>query len=281
MSTFGLGWLAAREPHDHAARSADLAGRFAAALGPAPLLVDLGCGTGSNLRYLAPSIARPQRWRCVDNDPALLHAAPHALHRWAHDRGWPHHLDGQDLVLARPAGDLVVTFALGDLARDPLPDKTGIAGVTGSALLDLTSAAWLESLAEACCGRPLLMALSFDGRVAFEPAAPEDEEVRARFKAHQRTDKGFGPALGPDAAAYLAKRLSARGWAVTMERSDWRLGPADRALLRAKLESMIDAVREIASDNCLQRWAAQRREQLARGDLRLNVGHVDLLALPG
>ena len=35
-----------------------------------------------------------------------------------------------------------------------------------------------------------------DGRLAFEPAAPEDEEVRARFVAHQRTDKGFGPALG-------------------------------------------------------------------------------------
>jgi SAM-dependent methyltransferase len=281
VSGFGLGWLTLREPCDQAARSAELADRFAAALGRAPLLIDLGCGTGSNLRYVAPRIAGPNRWRCVDDDPALLRVAPRALHRWAQDRGWAAQLKGDDLVLARPAGAMAVTFVLGNLARQRLPDHAGVAGVTGSALLDLTSARWLESLAKACCGRPLLMALSFDGRLAFEPAAPEDEDVRARFVAHQRTDKGFGPALGPEAAVYLADRLMAHSCGVTTERSDWQLGASDEALLRATLEGIIDAVGEIASDRRLQRWATRRREQLASGDLRLTVGHVDLLALPG
>jgi hypothetical protein len=281
VSDFPVDWLTAREPYDHAARSAELADRFAAALGPMPRLIDLGCGIGSNLRYLAPRIAGPHRWRCVDNDPALLHAAPHALHRWACDCGWAPRLEGKDLILARPAGEIVVTFALGDLARQGLGNDAGFAGVTGSALLDLTSAAWLDSLAEACGGRPLLMALSFDGRLAFEPAAPEDDEVCQQFRAHQRTDKGFGAALGPEAAAYLGQRLTARGWAVTMERSDWSLGPSDHALLRATLDGIIVAVREVAPDRRLGRWAARRRERLAGGDLRLTVGHVDLLALPG
>ena len=280
MSGFGLDWLTLREPCDHAARSAELADRFAAALGATPLLIDLGCGTGSNLRYLAPRIAGPTRWHCVDDDPALLRAAPRALHRWAQDHGWAPLFEGEDLVLARPAGEIAVAFALGDLAREGLPDDAGVAGVTGSALLDLTSAAWLESLAEAYRGRPLLLALSFDGRFAFDPAATEDEEIRARFMAHQRTDKGFGPALGPEAAAYLGERLRAGGCAVTTERADWQLGPSDQALLRAKLEGMIAAVREIIPDRRLQRWATRRREQLASGDLRLTVGHVDLLALP-
>jgi hypothetical protein len=281
VSGFGIGWLTLREPCDHVARSAELANRFAAALGATPLLIDLGCGTGSNLRYLAPRIPGRQRWRCVDNDPALLRAAPATLQRWAQDRGWAPQLEGDDLVLARPAGAMAVTFALGNLARQRLPDHGGVAAVTGSALLDLTSARWLESLAEACRGRPLLMALSFDGRLVFEPAAPEDEDVAACFVAHQRTDKGFGRALGPEAAAYLADRLKAGGCAVTTERSDWQLGASDRALLRATLEGIIDALREIAPDQGLQRWATRRREQLASGDLRLTVGHVDLLALPG
>jgi hypothetical protein len=99
--------------------------------------------------------------------------------------------------------------------------------------------------------------------------------------AHQRTDKGFGPALGPEAAAYLADRLKACGCAVAIERSDWQLGAADGALLRATVEGIIDAVDKIAPDRSLQRWAARRREQVANGDLRLTVGHVDLLALPG
>jgi SAM-dependent methyltransferase len=281
VSGFGLRWLTLREPRDHAARSAELANRFAAALGATPLLIDLGCGTGSNLRYLAPRIAGPNRWCCVDNDPALLRAARPALHRWARDRGWAAQLEGDDLVLARPAGAMAVTFVLGDLARRGLPAVARAAGVTASALLDLTSGRWLESVAEACRGRPLLMALSFDGRLAFEPAAPEDENVRARFVAHQRTDKGFEPALGPEAAAYVADRLTARGYDVTTERSDWQLGPSDQALLGATLEDIIHAVRELAPDRGLQRWAARRRKQLASGELRLTVGHVDLLALPG
>ena len=37
---------------------------------------------------------------------------------------------------------------------------------------------------------------------------------------------------------------------------------------------------EIAFDDTLRRWAARRRAQLASDDLRLTVGHVDLLALP-
>jgi SAM-dependent methyltransferase len=280
VSGFDVGWLAMREPGDHAARNAELADRFVAALGATPLLIDLGCGTGSNLRYLAPKIAGPHRWRCVDNDPALLRAAPRALQHWAQNCGWAPQLEGGNIVLARPAGHIVVTFALGDLAREGLSDDGDAAGVTGSALLDLTSAAWLESLAQACRGRPLLMALSFDGRLAFEPAAPEDEDVGARFVAHQRTDKGFRPALGPAAVAYLADRLAARGYDVTTARSDWRLGASDQALLGATLEGIIDAVREIAPDRGLRRWAMLRREQVASGVLRLTVGHVDLLALP-
>lgn len=280
MSAFPVDWLTAREPYDHAARSAGLADRFAAGLGPRPCLLDLGCGTGSNLRYLAPRIAGPHRWRCVDNDPALLRAAQPTLFRWAGERGWAARLEGEDLVIARPAGEIVATFSLRDLACAGLLDDDDVTGVTGSALLDLTSATWLDSLAVACRGRPLLMALSFDGRIGFEPAAREDEELCQQFRAHQRTDKGFGPALGPDAAAYLSKQLSASGCAVTMERADWRLGPSDRALLRATLDGMIETVREIASNDCLQRWAARRREQLASVDLQLTVGHVDLLALP-
>jgi SAM-dependent methyltransferase len=188
VSGFDSDWLALREPYDHAARSATLAGRFVAAIGAAPRLIDLGCGTGSNLRYLAPRIAGPQRWLCVDHDPALLHAARAALREWGERRGWSCQDHGGDLTLARPGGEIGVELALHDFARDGLPERGGASGLTGSALLDLTSAAWLEDLAVWCGAAPLLIALSFDGRLAFEPATPDDNEIRRRFIAHQRTD---------------------------------------------------------------------------------------------
>ena len=281
MRGFDATWLALREPCDHAARSAALAARFAAAVGKAPCLVDLGCGTGSNLRYLAPRIPGAQRWLCVDHDPALLDAARTALQAWGDGQGWPSRAAGDALTLARSGGEIVVRFAARDLARDGLPDMAGISGLSASALLDLTSAAWLDRFAARCRGTPLLIALSFDGRLLFDPAAPDDPEVCRRFAAHQRTDKGFGPALGPDAAAHLAERLAAAGCDVRLARSDWQVGPDDAALLRVTLAGIVAAAREIAEEPRLEHWATLRGQQLATGQLRLTIGHVDLLALPG
>jgi SAM-dependent methyltransferase len=281
VSGFAAAWLALREPYDHAARSAPLAERFATAVGNAPHLLDLGCGVGSNLRYLAPRVAGPTRWHCVDHDRALLDAAATAVQAWADRQGWPSRAEPDGLALVRPGGEIRVTLVLGELARDRLSESDAVAGVSAAALLDLTSAAWLDVFAARYRGLPLLVALSFDGRLRFEPAAEEDSEVRRRFLAHQGTDKGFGPALGPDAALHLAERLAAAGCAVSLEAADWRLGPADGALLGATLAGIVDAARVITQDPCLERWATLRGRQLARGALGLTVGHVDLLALPG
>ena len=280
MSGFEASWLAHREPYDHGARSIELADRFATAVGKSPHLLDLGCGTGSNLRYLAPRIAGTQRWLCVDHDPALLDAARRVLGDWSNRQGWPTRGEHDGLALARPGGEILVGFAPRDLARSGLPSQ-GVSGLSASALLDLTSAAWLDEFAARWCGTPLLIALSFDGRLVFEPAAPEDDEICRRFIAHQRTDKGFGPALGPDAAAHLAERLAAAGCAVMLEAADWQLGADDPALLRATLTGIVASAREIAETSRLEHWATLRARQLAAGELRLTVGHLDLLALPG
>jgi SAM-dependent methyltransferase len=280
VSGFDAAWLTLREPYDHAARSVELADRFAVAVGKTPHVLDLGCGTGSNLRYLAPRIPGAQRWLCIDHDGALLEAARAALHDWGSGRGWPCRDEDDGLALARPGGEIGVSFILGDIARGGLPDLEDVSGLSASALLDLTSAAWLGEFAARCRGMPLLMALSFDGRLLFEPRAPEDDEVCRRFVADQRTDKGFGPALGPHAAAHLAERLAGAGGAVSLERSDWLLGSDDRAVLRATLAGIVAAAREIARDPRLDHWATLRERQLAAGELRLTVGHLDLLALP-
>lgn len=256
MSGFDAAWLALREPTDHAARSASLAARFAAAQGPEPYVVDLGAGSGSNLRYLAPLLPPAQRWLLVDHDPALLAAAA-----------------------ARSGATGNVACRALDLARE-LPAVPGRTGVTASALLDLTSAAWLDELARWSGDAPMLMALSVDGRLAWQPADPDDDAIRRHFFAHQRADKGFGTALGPDATTHLARRLEAAGRQVFLEPSDWRLGAEQAPLLAATLDGMVAAVAEIAGAAAGARWAALRRRQLAAGELRLTVGHVDLLALP-
>jgi hypothetical protein len=56
---------------------------------------------------------------------------------------------------------------------------------------------------------PVYAALTYQGRAALDPAEPFDLEMIAAVNRHQRRNKGFGPALGPEASlAALSDRSS-------------------------------------------------------------------------
>ncbi|MFZ4711120.1 MAG: methyltransferase domain-containing protein, partial [Zwartia sp.] len=90
MTGFSAEWLALREPADHRARDQALQNTIceqleivAHAEQRAVRLIDLGCGSGSNLRALATRLPAQQHWTLVDYDPLLLAAARAALIGWA------------------------------------------------------------------------------------------------------------------------------------------------------------------------------------------------------
>ncbi|SEK39755.1 Methyltransferase domain-containing protein [Roseovarius nanhaiticus] len=208
---FSADWLALREPADHAARDAGLLRQAAVAAGPAPVILDLGCGTGSTVRALAPHLPRSTLWRLVDNDPDLLDRAAKA---------------------ARDGGARAETHACNLADLDSLPLE-GVTLVTASALLDLMPEAWLRAFA-ARLGVPFYAALSYDGRMEWQPEEARDAPVTEAFNRHQRGDKGIGPALGPDAAPTAAAVFAEAGFDVIRARSDWQLGP-EQAPLQAEL----------------------------------------------
>ena len=247
---FSADWLALREPADHAARDAGLMDHAAALAGARPVVVDLGAGTGSTRRAFAGRLSEGAVWRMVEGDAALL----------AHCEGERHLMD------------------LRDLAALPLEGATL---VTASALLDLVSEEWLAGLVTVLAARrlPFHAALSYDGLMAWEPVDAGDAGVTAAFNRHQRGDKGFGPALGPDATARAAALFRAAGYGVRLAESPWRIGADQAALGAALLDGIGGAAAEagLAADEAA-RWVAARRAALDQGEMV--VGHLDLLAVP-
>jgi len=156
--------------------------------------------------------------------------------------------------------------------------------VATSALLDLVSAPWLERLAAAVAARaiPLYAALSYDGRAGFTPQDPYDAAITTAVNAHQRTDKGFGPALGPAASAFAIARFEALGYAVAQGRSDWTMGADDRDMQNEILAGWASAARDMNTlpHDDITAWLARRRDAVAGGRSSLYVGHVDFLAIP-
>ncbi|TVP78897.1 class I SAM-dependent methyltransferase [Thioalkalivibrio sp.] len=261
---FQADWLALREPADHQARSRVLGQRLQVWCAPRQRLrvLDLGTGTGSNRRFLAPLLPADQHWTLVDHDPALL-----------------------ALASAKASGheSRSIQADLSEwhrFASDPSPDL-----VTASALLDLVSADWLDSLVAACRerGAAALMVLSYDGQVEWSSPDPLDDAVLAAVNAHQQRDKGLGAALGPAAPGELAGRFRDAGYHVWVESSPWDLGRENVVLAQALVEGWVAAACEQLPESCsgFRAWGGRRCADLAAGRIRVQVGHQDLLALPG
>lgn len=269
MGKFAAEWLALRAAADHRSRSPALlraACRHLYRQAPAAgrlRIVELGAGTGSMLRVLAPRLPTPQCWTLVDKDAALLAAAQVPAGRAGR------------VIVRRVRADLAEPGVLPGLLRE-------MRLITASALLDLVSAQWCRQLVRAAAraGAVLHAALTYDGRITLDPADPLDRAVRLLFNRHQCTDKGFGPALGPAAAATLVRTAAAAGAMVQTARSDWQLGPADAALLRPLLDGWAAAAAEIAPrlTDAIAGWLARRSAQIDAGRLRVRVGHRDVLA---
>jgi hypothetical protein len=264
MSGFAAEWLALREPYDATARNAailDSAIQSLAGL-PSVNIVDLACGTGSTLRALSPRLPGRQNWRLVDNDLGLLARAS----------------------ADPPAGAMLHAIPL-DLIRDLEAALDGpVDLVTASALLDLVSEEWLERLVVEIAARriPLYAALSYDGRIEFDPADGVDAAIVDAFNRHQRTDKGFGTALGPGAAEYAVAQLKRAGYSVNHGTSDWLFAPHDDRIQIELLSGFAKAAREIGvmpiAD--IENWLARRSDLVTAGRSTIRVGHVDIFARP-
>jgi hypothetical protein len=255
MSDFSPEWLALREPADTDARAEELLGTLRTSMTGADMIIrDLGSGTGSMGRWLAPRLPVTQKWILTDRDPALLEVA------------------AASVPSAIPDLRDITTLTADDLAGTSL--------VTGSALLDLLTKQEVAALAEACvtAGCAALFALSVVGRVEFDAPDPLDERLTAAFNAHQRRTVDGRALLGPSAVVATATAFIRQGAAVHRRPSPWRLGP-DRAELTAEwLRGWVSAACEQEPD--LKSDADAYLERRLATDFKVIVHHEDLLALP-
>jgi SAM-dependent methyltransferase len=291
---FEAGWLELREPVDSESRARPLerllSERLRAGGGERLRIADLGAGTGSNLRHLAPRLAEQdggrQRWTLLDADPALLAEVPERTSTWARAQGYGVvDKDGGLEVTGRAESPFTLDIATqeSDLSHDPLP-VGGVDLVTGSALLDLVSREWLQAFTSRLreSGAACLIALSYDGHIAWQPSIAGDEEVVRLVNRHQRGEKTFGQALGPDGGAVAAAELESAGFTVETAQAPWRLGPGDQALQQHLHAGWAAAASEAAPHRAeaIRAWLERRMDLLESGQGHVTVGHLDVLALP-
>ena len=238
-------------------------------------ILDLGCGTGSNLRALADHLPDDQQWTLIDHDIELLHAAKAAIARWADCTS---SADLTPLELQRHGKHLSVHFLSEDLAlniEQVLTHPSHL--VTAAAFFDLVSPDWLVRFC-AHLNCPFYTVLTYNGQEQWQPACENDVALLAAFHHHQQHDKGFGVAAGPDATDMLVEQLERRRVVTQTASTPWVMRqPDDQALIEALARGSAQAVRETGQVQERQIQAWLHRSLNATECL---IGHWDLWARP-
>lgn len=275
---FDADWLTLREGVDHRSRATALEQELAAfgAVAGWSRAVDLGCGTGSNLRHLAPRLSWVRHWTLVDHDAGLL---ARVTPPWAAE-GFQK-TDGLPVPTLRQVEGTLEHEGLATIAEVDL--------VTASALLDLVTASWLDALVERVVAgrRGALFALSYSGHVQWQGAADSDDAWMASVvNRHQQGEKPMGRALGPAAVPHAERAFTNAGYRCVVAESPWVLdaaqSPQDLGLALAWLEGWVSAARQLEPLETarIDGWAERRRQSLRTGQAGVRIGHFDLLALP-
>jgi hypothetical protein len=222
-------------------------------------IVDLGAGTGANQRWLAPRLEFVQRWIHLDHDPAISRSLP---------------LPDDTMII-----DGSVEQALGRLLANRSSDPRLI---TCSALLDVLTTDQIDAVCRAVIENqvPALFSLTATGALNISPANRYDELLLDAFNDHQRR----AGRAGPDATTLAVNALCAGGFTVRTQETPWRLtASSDWAFVERFLQERLDAavaqtpgLAAAATD-----WFELRRSQFVLRMLRIEVGHRDVLALPG
>ena len=267
MASFSPDWLALREPADHAARSAEAHPRDARrAAGDRPLrILDLGPAPDRTCGYYRPPVRRHPAYiehglasRRSRSGAARARAARSPASRRA---AW-----------ICPRSTIAAIFDGRDAGHRVSTARSGIRALAARARRRCAQA-----------GAAALFALSYDGRIVCSPRGSRRRNSLSLVNQHQRTDKGFGPALGPDAADVAARCFADLGYRVQRAPSDWTLTPdVRRASTAADRRLGAGRRRNRRRHGCraIDAWRDRRLAHVAAGWSAIIVGHEDIAGWP-
>lgn len=247
-------------------------------------IVDLGSGTGANLRYYLEQFPQNQSWYCVEEDIALKVPFWEHARQMAIDLDYAIEQEGELMKLTKPGHEVLIHFVHGNLLKvDELVDLLRTDLVLANAVFDLFSKEQFATLVQVLSHHSLsmLFTLNYVG-MDFSPSTEADDHYIGQYNAHMQREQAFGRGMGPASSREMEAVLKEALAQVEVGESLWQIGNQEQVMMGFLLGFFEGALSDWWDDEAekiaLEKWLLEKKQQVAEEALAAEVYHLDILA---
>ena len=250
-------------------------------------IVDIGSGTGANVRYYFDKIPHAQEWTLIEQSTYLLEECRHSLSAFAQEHNYSWQAQG-DAFLLTDTEEKTATIKLvpGRLEHiEQLTDLPHTDVVTANAVFDLLSFEQFDALVSTLARHDvcLLATLNYY-ETSFLPFSDQDHRFTHWYHMHMKRPQPMGIAMGPDCSAEMLDLLAQHHMMIEQEGSQWHLKKCDLTMHRYILHFMKQAISELSLSQEEQRdfnaWLDRKKELCRQRELEIIIDHSDIFACP-
>ena len=282
-------WLAHRFACDAEARHPEIEHKFLSFFEQhqTPLkLVDVGSGTGANVRYYFDRIPHQQEWILVEQDARLRDDCRQSLAHFAEQRGYDWQPQNDTFQLTDGQKTATVTFVPGHIERiEQLVDLSQTDVVTANAVFDLVPFEQFDALVgklvqhDVC----LLATLNYY-ETSFLPFSEHDHRFVGWYHMHMKRPQPMGIAMGADCSEEMLDLLAQHHMMIEQEGSQWHLKKNATTMHHYLLHFIEHAVAELNlsadEQQDVERWLEHKKKLCRERELEIIVDHSDIFAYP-
>ena len=155
--------------------------------------------------------------------------------------------------------------------------------ISYSAALDIMSRSSIDSALKRIKKNNILyFSLCFNGQVRWTPTNAFDKYILTFFNNHQRSDKGFGKALGYKSIEFIRQKADKLNLNVTIKDSPWIIKnklDKDKVFMKRYLIDIKKSLfhMEGIDRDILRKWYQDKKSEIDNKNIQLFVGHNDIL----